>query len=202
MNTSKIILAANFSEINHVRYRPENGHISACSNTALADASGEFVGLVDNDDLLAPNALYEVALALNEDRGLDLIYTDEDKLGLDGRREYPHFKSDFAPESFSSGNYLCHFSVIRRSLLNEIGGFRPGYEGAQDFDLLLRVSEHTDRIRHIPMILYYWRMIFIRPQKLRPKFVNKIHQIPIQHGIIRAYGMIILIFRVHASAGE
>lgn len=143
----------------HVRYRPENGHISACSNTALADASGEFVGLVDNDDLLAPNALYEVARALNEDRGLDLIYTDEDKLGLDGRREYPHFKSDFAPESFSSGNYLCHFSVIRRSLLNEIGGFRPGYEGAQDFDLLLRVSEHTDRVCHIPMILYYWRMI-------------------------------------------
>jgi len=143
----------------HVAYRSENGHISNCSNTALELASGEFAGLVDDDDTLAPNALNEVVRVLNTDPGLDFIYSDEDKIGLDGRREYPNFKPDFAPESFTSCNYLCHFSVLRRSILEKIGGFRAGFEGAQDYDLFLRVSSETDNIAHIPRLLYHWRML-------------------------------------------
>ena len=143
----------------HITFRTENGHISNCSNTALSSASGDFVGLVDDDDTLAPNALNEVVRTLNQDPGLDFIYSDEDKTGLDGRREYPNFKPDFAPESFLSCNYLCHFSVLRRCILERIGGFRAGFEGAQDYDLFLRFSAETDRIAHIPKILYHWRML-------------------------------------------
>ncbi|MGI6110203.1 MAG: glycosyltransferase family 2 protein [Eubacteriaceae bacterium] len=142
-----------------VDFRKENGHICRASNIALDMASGEFVGLLDHDDELAPNALYEVVSLLNEQPGLDLIYSDEDKIDARGKRSKPYFKSDYAPDSLLAGNYICHFSVFRKELLDQIGGFRPGYEGAQDHDLILRAVEQTDRIAHIPKILYHWRML-------------------------------------------
>lgn len=144
-----------------VFHRKENGHISRATNDALKMASGEFVGLMDNDDILSPYALAECVNVLNENKNYDFIYTDEDKLDMNGKRRDPHFKSDYAPDSFLGSNYICHFEIIRKSIIDEIGGFRVGYEGAQDYDLFLRVLEKTtpDRVKHISKILYHWRMI-------------------------------------------
>ena len=142
-----------------VKYRKENGHISRATNDALKLAKGEFVGLIDNDDVISSHALYEVVKVLNEDKTWDLIYSDEDKLNLDGLRCDPNFKSDFAPDTLLSSNYICHFTVLRKSIMDEIKGFRVGYEGAQDYDLFLRFTEKTNRIKHIPKILYHWRMV-------------------------------------------
>ncbi|MFV0394650.1 MAG: glycosyltransferase family 2 protein, partial [Coprobacillaceae bacterium] len=142
-----------------VHYRTENGHISKASNDALAMANGEFIALVDNDDLITENALYENVKALNNDRTIDMLYSDEDKLDLKGRLRDPHFKPDFSPDSLLSSNYICHFTVLRKSLVEKIGGFRVGYEGAQDYDLFLRFTEQTNKIHHIDKILYHWRMI-------------------------------------------
>lgn len=140
-------------------YRKENGHISNASNSALAMVQGEFVAMMDNDDVLRPNALYEMAYALNQDQKLDFIYSDEDKLDMNENRFDPQFKPDYAADKFFSSNYLCHFNVVRTSLMKEIGGFRVGYEGAQDYDLFLRIVEKTNRIHHIPKVLYHWRML-------------------------------------------
>ena len=142
-----------------VIYRKTNGHISAATNTALKEASGEFVALIDNDDVISTNALYEMVKVLNNDKNVDMIYSDEDKLNLDGKRCDPNFKSDFAPDSFLSSNYICHFTILRTSIMREIKGFRVGYEGAQDYDLFLRFTEKTNKIHHISKILYHWRMI-------------------------------------------
>lgn len=142
-----------------VIFRKENGHISKASNSALELATGEFVGLMDNDDKLEVHALNEIVSVLNNNPDLDFIYTDEDKIDMQEQRSDPHFKSDFAIHSLYGGNYICHFSVIRKTLIDEIGGFRVGYEGAQDFDLFLRLTEKTNKIYHIPKILYHWRMI-------------------------------------------
>jgi glycosyltransferase involved in cell wall biosynthesis len=142
-----------------VTYLPHNQGISVASNAALALATGEFVGLLDHDDELAPWALSEVVKLLNQSPDLDLIYSDEDKLEPDGRRSEPFFKPDFSPDLLMSMNYICHFSVFRRSLLKRIGGFRKGFEGSQDYDVILRVSEQTTKIAHIPKILYHWRRI-------------------------------------------
>lgn len=142
-----------------VVFRKENGHISRATNSALELATGEFVGLMDNDDKLEKHALNEVVNVLNENKELDFIYTDEDKIDMQEHRSDPHFKSDFAIHSLYGGNYICHFSVIRKTLIDEIGGFRVGYEGAQDFDLFLRLIEKTSKIHHIPKVLYHWRMI-------------------------------------------
>ena len=141
-----------------VVYREKNGHISEASNSAIDIANGEFVGLVDNDDVLHKDALYYVVQELNRDRTLDMIYTDEDKLDFDGKRCFPHFKSDFALDTFLSSNYICHFTVLRKGLVDELGGFRGEYNGAQDYDLFLRVVDKTKKISHIPKILYHWRM--------------------------------------------
>lgn len=143
----------------HILFKNENGHISKTTNDALSMANGEFVGLVDNDDILASNALYECIKELNENRYIDLIYTDEDKLDLDGKRCFPHFKPDWSPDTLLSLNYICHFALLRKSILKEIGGFTVGLEGAQDYDLFLRYTEKTNKIKHIPKILYHWRMI-------------------------------------------
>lgn len=149
------------SKDSRIKYmiRKQNGHISAASNDALKMATGEFIALLDHDDELSPIALEEVVKALNKNPQLDLIYTDEDKIDENGNRFDPHFKPDWSPDTFLSMNYICHFTVIRRDIMNDIGGFRIGYEGAQDYDLFLRVTEKTQNINHIPKILYHWRTL-------------------------------------------
>ncbi len=144
-----------------VVFREQNGHISEATNSALAIATGEFVALLDNDDELAINAFYEVVKVLNENPELDLIYSDEDKIDMDGNRSDPAFKPDWSPDLLLGTNYISHLGVYRRSILEEIGGFRKGYEGSQDYDLVLRFTEKTtkERINHIPKVLYYWRML-------------------------------------------
>ena len=122
-------------------------------------AKGEFVGLIDDDDLLTKDALYEVVKVLNQDKKIDMIYSDEDKLDLHGNYCDPHFKPDFSPDTLLSLNYICHFTVIRKKLVDEVGGFEVGLEGSQDHDLFLKVTEKTKNIYHIPKILYHWRMV-------------------------------------------
>lgn len=144
-----------------VVFRERNGHISHASNSALGLVTGEFTALLDHDDELAPHALYEVASLLDVHPETDLIYSDEDKIDEEGRRHEPYFKPDYLPDLFESQNYLSHLSVYRTSLLRAIDGFRPGYEGSQDWDLALRFIERSspERIRHIPKVLYHWRAI-------------------------------------------
>jgi GT2 family glycosyltransferase len=140
-----------------VKHLPYNEGIVGASTHALSLATGEFIGLLDHDDELSPDALFEVVKRLNEDPNLDLLYSDEDKLELDGLRVEPFFKPDWSPDLLLSMNYISHFSVLRRSILTDIGGFRAGFDGRQDYDLLLRFTELTDKIAHIPKILYHWR---------------------------------------------
>ncbi len=144
-----------------VCYRNENGHISAASNSALTLAEGSFVALLDHDDVLPEHALYVVAAVLDADPEIDLIYSDEDKIDANGWRFDPYFKSDWNPDLMLSQNMFCHLGVYRRSLIEKIGGFRCGFEGSQDYDLVLRALSLTtpNRIRHIPHILYHWRAI-------------------------------------------
>lgn len=142
-----------------VKYREKNGHISASTNDALKMSKGEFIALVDNDDTITENALYENVLLLQSHKDADFIYSDEDKIDTKGRFCYPHFKPDFSPTTLMSLNYICHFSVIRKKIVEKVGGFEVGLEGAQDHDLFLKISEVTNKIYHIPKILYHWRMI-------------------------------------------
>lgn len=141
-----------------VKFRETNGHISNNSNSALELATGDFVALLDHDDLLTPDAFYEVALLLNRHPEADMIYSDEDKIDERGQLKDPFFKPDWCPDSFLSRMYTCHLGVYRRSLISEIDGFRPGFEGSQDYDLVLRVTEKTKNIFHIPKMLYHWRI--------------------------------------------
>ena len=143
-----------------IAYRTVNGHIAHASNTALELVTGEFVGLLDHDDLLAEHALYMVAKAINETPELGLIYSDEDKVDEQGNRMSPYFKSDWNLDLFRSQNMISHFGVYRTSLVRLVGGFRPGMEGSQDYDLALRCTEQlSDRqILHIPRVLYHWRI--------------------------------------------
>ncbi|MCR5215570.1 MAG: glycosyltransferase [Lachnospiraceae bacterium] len=142
-----------------VIYRTSNGHISRSTNDGIEAASGEFVALCDCDDLFSVNALYEMVKLLNQDRTLDYIYSDEDKVDETGKvRRDPFFKPDWSPETFMSLNYTCHLSMYRKSILDQVGGLRVGLEGSQDYDLVLRVMEVTNRIGHVPKILYHWRM--------------------------------------------
>lgn len=142
-----------------VFYLGQNQGVADASNVALNLATGDFIGLLDHDDELAPQALFEVVKMLNEDQTLDFIYSDEDKLEPSGQRSNPFFKPDFSPDLLMAMNYINHFSVFRRSLVQEVGGFRPEFEGSQDYDLILRLTERTRRIAHIPKILYHWRKI-------------------------------------------
>lgn len=143
-----------------VIFRKENGNISAATNSALSIATGEFIALVDNDDTLTPNALYENVLALNKNINLDFIYSDEDKLDLEGNRCLPHFKADWSPDTLLSINYITHFAVLRKSIVEQIGGFRTKTDGAQDYDMFLRFTEviPSNHIYHIQKVLYNWRM--------------------------------------------
>ena len=146
------------SEKIDICYREKNGHISRTTNDGLEMATGEFIGLLDCDDILAPNALYEVVKKLNEEKELDFIYSDEDFLSDDGKRRYnPTFKTEWAPDTLMSVMYTNHFSVFRKSIAQEIGGYRVGYEGSQDYDFVLRFTEKTNKIAHISKVLYHWR---------------------------------------------
>jgi len=144
-----------------VVYREENGHISEASNSALTLATGEYVAFLDHDDTLAPNALHEMVVKLNDNRKLKFIYSDEDKIDENNNRYNPHFKSGWNPDMFFSQNYITHFAMIKKELVEKVGGFRKGYEGSQDYDLFLRViGEISDEeITHVEKILYHWRAI-------------------------------------------
>lgn len=144
-----------------VVYRKENGHISCASNSALDLATGEFVALLDHDDLLSEQALFWVVDVINRHPDAGLIYSDEDKLDIHGRRFSPYFKCDWNPFLFLCHNMISHLGVYRTSLVRELGGFRPGYEGSQDYDLAARCVERLmpEQIVHVPRILYHWRNI-------------------------------------------
>jgi O-antigen biosynthesis protein len=136
-----------------------NRGISAATNAALDVAKGEFVAFMDHDDLLAPNALYEVVKAINRCPMVDVVYTDQDKIDLDDHRTEPFYKPAWSPEMFRGVMYVGHLLIVRRSLLSQIGGCDPRFDKVQDYELTLRLSEATTRILHIPKILYHWRMI-------------------------------------------
>jgi O-antigen biosynthesis protein len=144
-----------------ITFREVNGHISEASNSALELAHGEFVVLVDHDDELTPNALYMLATELNRHPDADVIYSDEDKIDEYGQANHPYFKPDFSPDMFLAQNYINHLGAYRRGLVEEVGRFRKGFEGSQDYDLALRVIEKSspDRVRHIPFVLYHWRSL-------------------------------------------
>lgn len=139
--------------------RSRNGHICAATNAAADLATGDFVAFMDHDDALAPDALFHLAAALQRQPEADLLYSDEDKVDCRGRRYDPHFKPDWSPELLLSYNYVNHLTAVRRSLFDALGRLREGYEGAQDHDLLLRLSERTTRVVHIPRVLYHWRSL-------------------------------------------
>jgi len=141
-----------------VKFLPENMGIAANSGEALSMATGEYVGLMDHDDELSPDALYEVARRLQPEPEADMLYSDEDKIDIYGRRFDPFFKPGWSPDMFLSCMYTCHLSVFRKSIVDAIGGFRPGYDGSQDYDLALRFIEKAKSIVHIPRVLYHWRM--------------------------------------------
>ncbi len=144
-----------------ITLRPKNGHISAASNSALELATGDWVSLLDHDDELSPDALHHVAAAIRAHPDAGIIYSDEDKIDEAGQRYAPYFKPDFLPDLFTGQHYLTHLCTYRTALVREVGGFRVGYEGSQDWDLALRVSEKITpaQVHHIPRILYHWRAI-------------------------------------------
>jgi len=143
-----------------IRYQrlSENRGISENTNEALAMATGEYIGLLDHDDLLLPGALFEVVKALNEAGGADAVYTDEDKVNMDLTHHFqPHFKPDFNLEYLRSNNYICHFFVVKRELACQVGGFQREFDGAQDHDFIFRCTEQAGKVLHIPKVLYSWR---------------------------------------------
>jgi GT2 family glycosyltransferase len=142
-----------------VSHREANGGIVAASNDALAMARGEFIVLLDHDDKLHPDALEHVDEAIGADPEVDYVYTDEDKIDEAGHHSGPFFKPDWSPERFRTQMYTCHLSVLRRSLVEEVGGFDPAVEGSQDWDLILKVSERARAVAHVPRVLYHWRML-------------------------------------------
>lgn len=145
------------SRIRHISIEQNLG-IAGNTNVGIQHAKGDYVGFLDHDDLLSPHALSEVARVLNEQPETDLVYTDEDKVSSDGHeRREPFFKPDWEPELLLGVNYMAHFVVARKSLVDQIGGLREGFDGAQDYDFLLRLTEKTSHISHIPKVLYHWR---------------------------------------------
>lgn len=137
----------------------ENKGISGNTNAALELATGDFIALLDHDDLLPKFSLYEIVKCINKNPDVDFIYTDEDKFEeLGGKRYDPYFKSDFAPDTLRANNFICHFSIFKKELMDELGGFRSEFDGAQDYDIILRMSEKAKKIIHIPKILYHWRV--------------------------------------------
>ena len=145
------------SRIRHENLK-ENLGIAENTNAAFRMAGGEFIGLLDHDDLLAPNALYEIALALEKNPEADVVYTDEDKVTTDLKEHFqPHLKPDFNLDLLRSNNYICHFFTVRREIVEHVGGFRKEFDGAQDYDFIFRCTEEAEKILHVPEILYHWR---------------------------------------------
>lgn len=143
----------------HVMYAAENEGLSGNTNRAISMASGAWIALCDHDDLLTPDALWRVADCIARQQP-DVVYTDEDKITEDGARHTdPHFKPDFCPDNLCSANYVCHLLVIRRTLLDQVGGLDPAYDGSQDHELTLRLTEQTQRIAHVPYVTYHWRTL-------------------------------------------
>lgn len=142
-----------------VTYRDKNGNISAASNSALELVTGDYVALLDHDDEMAEQALYRMAQAIVADRRVDMLYSDEDKLEIDGRFVDPFFKPDWSPEYFLACMYTCHLGVYRTELVRDIGGFRSEFDTAQDYDLVLRIMARTSQIKHVPEVLYHWRKL-------------------------------------------
>jgi SAM-dependent methyltransferase len=142
-----------------IKYLEKNQGMSGASNEALAMAEGEFAAFMDHDDELSADALYETARHFNKHPHHDLVYSDEDKLTMEGKRCNPVFKPNWSPRLFLTYNYLCHLVVCRTDLVREAGCFREGFEGSQDYDLWLRVTELTRNVGHIPKVLYHWRMV-------------------------------------------
>lgn len=140
-----------------VKINKTNKGISLVSNQGIGMCTGEYIGFLDHDDILDESALLEVAKSIEENPKVDIIYSDEDKLSDTGKSYGAFYKPDWDYTMFLSYNYTCHFSVYRSSLIKKIGGFRPGFEGSQDYDLMLRAVEKTDQIIHIPMVLYHWK---------------------------------------------
>ncbi len=148
----------------HVLYHEEKLNIAKNTNAAIQAAQGEFVAFMDHDDEITPNALFECVKALNKDRQIQMIYSDEDKMSMDGHKFFqPHMKPDFNQDLLCTVNYICHLFVVRRKVLDQVGMLRPEYDGAQDHDLILRCTEaveephRMERICHIPKVLYHWR---------------------------------------------
>ena len=151
-NTTREVLEFFSKQDNRIKvtYRVLNGHISEASNSALELVTGDWVVLMDHDDLLSPNALQEIATVIQERPDLRLIYSDEDKTNDRNRRIDPYFKPSLNKDLFLSQNYFCHLMAAQRSVVTEVGGFRVGYEGSQDHDLALRVVEHGGRQSDLP----------------------------------------------------
>lgn len=160
-STAEATLEA-LEKIDDVRIRlirlSKNSGISGATNAGLEVATGDFVVFLDHDDLLTTDCLYELACCIARDNP-DFLYSDEDKLEASGRFVEPHFKPDWSPDTLMSTMYTCHVACVRHSLLKEIGGLRPEFDGCQDWDFVLRVTERTARIRHIPKVLYHWRIL-------------------------------------------
>ena len=162
-----------------VIYRQHNGHISAASNSALSLVEADYVALMDHDDLLTPDALFWVVKAIKQYPDAQLIYSDEDKMDLQGNRYAPYFKPDWNPELFLSHNFICHLGVYKTAKVKALGGFEPEFDGAQDYDLALRYVEDTanEKIVHIPRILYHWRAV-------EGSTANGIHEKPYAEALI------------------
>jgi GT2 family glycosyltransferase len=153
-------ILAGYARESRIRFaeRPVNEGIAAASQAAAAMAGGDVLAFLDHDDVLRPNALYEMVSHLREHPACDLVYSDEDRLDPWGRRAWAHLKPDWSPELMESCNYMCHLTVVRRDLFDRAGGFRRGFDGAQDYDLFLRCAELAAEIGHVREVLYGWRM--------------------------------------------
>ena len=151
-----------YEQDERIKYKFLNGNlgIAGNSNAAIEMATGDYIALLDHDDVLADYALYEIVYNLNKFPNAEFLYSDEDKIDENGNRYDAYFKPDFAPDTLRCQNYICHFSVFKKELLEKLGGFRENYDGAQDYDIFLRMSEITDpkNISHVPKILYHWRV--------------------------------------------